>query len=91
MLMSASHVCGVERSILGQPWRWRGGAADGTDAGFRPDDLIDQLLLARGVAREELGWHREPTIRAFMPDPSVFRDMDAAASQVDPHGGPQIM
>jgi single-stranded-DNA-specific exonuclease len=82
MLMSASHVCGVERSILGQPWRWRGGAADVTDAGFQPDDLVDQLLLARGVDREELARHREPTIRGFMPDPSIFRDMEAAASRI---------
>ena len=79
MLMSSSLVCGVERSILGQPWRWRAGAADATDAGFQPDDLVDQLLLARGVAREELERHREPTIRGFMPDPSIFRDMDRAA------------
>jgi single-stranded-DNA-specific exonuclease len=82
MPMSASHVCGVERSILGQPWRWRGGAADATDAGFQPDDLVDQLLLARGVAREELERHREPTIRGFMPDPSIFRDMEAAATRL---------
>ena len=46
------------RSILGQPWRWRGAAADGHDEGFQPDDLIDQLLMARGVAREELERHR---------------------------------
>jgi single-stranded-DNA-specific exonuclease len=82
MLMNASHVCGVERSILGQPWRWRGSAADATDAGFQPDDLVDQLLLARGVVREELPRHREPTIRDFMPDPSIFRDMDAAAGRI---------
>ena len=71
-----AHVCGVTRSILGQPWRWRGMAAD---AGFQPDDLIDQLLLARGVARADLARHRHPTLREFMPDPSVFRDMDKAA------------
>jgi single-stranded-DNA-specific exonuclease len=82
MLMNASHVCGVERSILGQPWRWRGGAADVTDAGFQPDDLVDQLLLARGVVREELARHREPTIRGFMPDPSILRDMEAAANRI---------
>ena len=82
MLMNASHVCGVERSILGQPWRWRGASADATDANFQPDDLIDQLLLARGVEREELSRHREPTIRGFMPDPSIFRDMDAAANRI---------
>ena len=79
MLMTSSLVCGVERSILGRPWRWRGTAADGTDAGFRPDDLVDQLLLARGVIRAELERHRQPTIRTFMPDPSVFRDMERAA------------
>src|SRR3546814_7052340 len=26
--------------------------------------------------------HREPTIRAFMPDPSLFRDMDKAATRM---------
>jgi single-stranded-DNA-specific exonuclease len=82
MLMTSSLVLGVERSILGQPWRWRGTAADGSDAGFRADDLVDQLLLARGVARHELERHRAPTIRTFMPDPSVFRDMDSAAARL---------
>jgi single-stranded-DNA-specific exonuclease len=82
MLMDAGLVCGVSHSILGQPWRWRGASADDRDAGFRPDDLVDQLLLARGVAREELERHRTPTLRGFMPDPSVFRDMDKAAARV---------
>ena len=31
MLTSPSFVCGVSRSILGQPWRWRGLAADDSD------------------------------------------------------------
>lgn len=52
------------------------------DSGFVPDDLIDQLLLARGIAREALDLHRAPTIRAFMPDPSIFRDMDKAAERL---------
>lgn len=82
MPKNAGLVCGVSHSILGQPWRWRGASADDRDAGFRPDDLIDQLLLARGVAREELERHRTPTLRGFMPDPSVFRDMDKAAERV---------
>jgi single-stranded-DNA-specific exonuclease len=82
MLMTSSLVCGVSHSILGQPWRWRGAAADGYDAGFQPDDLVDQLLMARGVVREELGRHRTPTIRGFMPDPAIFRDMEAAAERL---------
>jgi single-stranded-DNA-specific exonuclease len=81
-MLTAAHVCGVSRSILGQPWRWRGSAADGHDEAFRPDDLIDQLLMARGVAREGLESHRLPTLRAFMPDPSLFRDMDKAAERL---------
>jgi single-stranded-DNA-specific exonuclease len=82
MLTTPSYVCGVSRSILGLPWRWRGLAADASDPGFQPDDLVDQLLLARGVARGELERHRTPTLRGFMPDPSVFRDMDKAAARL---------
>jgi single-stranded-DNA-specific exonuclease len=81
-MLTPAHVCGVSRSILGQPWRWRGAAADGHDAAFQPDDLIDQLLMARGVAREALAAHRLPTLRGFMPDPSLFRDMDKAAERL---------
>jgi single-stranded-DNA-specific exonuclease len=81
-MLTTAHVCGVSRSILGQPWRWRGAAGDGLDAGFEPDGLVDQLLMARGVAREELERHRTPTIRGFMPDPSIFRDMDQAAARL---------
>ena len=81
-MLTPAHVCGVSHSILGQPWRWRGTATDGLDAGFAPDGLVDQLLLARGVAREELERHRAPTIRGFMPDPSIFRDLDQAAERL---------
>ncbi|HEY0624479.1 single-stranded-DNA-specific exonuclease RecJ [Sphingomonas sp.] len=75
-------VLNVHSSILGQPWRWRGLAADARDPGFAPDDLVTQLLLTRGCAREELEAHRAPSIRAFMPDPSIFRDMDKAAERL---------
>jgi single-stranded-DNA-specific exonuclease len=74
-------VLGVTRSILGQPWRWRALAADARD-GLTPDDLVTQLLLARGCPREGLDEHRLPSIRGFMPDPSIFRDMDRAAERL---------
>jgi single-stranded-DNA-specific exonuclease len=74
------------RSITGQEWRWRGAssgrASGGMDGGFESDDLVTQLLLARGCARESLEAYRNPSIRAFMPDPSIFRDMDAAADRL---------
>jgi single-stranded-DNA-specific exonuclease len=46
------------------------------------DDLVDQLMLARGCPADALAVHRNPTIRAFMPDPSIFRDMDTAAARL---------
>lgn len=72
----------VTNSILGQAWRWRGRQADALDDGFAADDLVTQLLLTRGVAREDIEAHRSPSIRGFMPDPSIFRDMDRAAERL---------
>ncbi|MBY8827410.1 single-stranded-DNA-specific exonuclease RecJ [Hephaestia sp. CMS5P-6] len=75
-------VLDINRSILGQPWRWRSLASDARDPDFAPDDLVTQLLLARGCPREAIDAHRAPSIRAFMPDPSIFRDMDKAADRL---------
>ena len=76
-----THVLGVATSILGQPWHWRALAADRRDD-TGGDDLLTQLLLARGAPREALDLHRSPSIRGFMPDPSIFRDMDRAAARL---------
>jgi single-stranded-DNA-specific exonuclease len=75
-------VLNIERSISGQQWRWRGLATDVRDPGFSPDDLVTQLLMTRGCPREDLEAHRSPSIRAFMPDPSIFNDMDKAAERL---------
>lgn len=64
-----------DQSITGQAWRWRGVGGDA-------DNLVTQLLLARGCPFDELEAYRAPTIRAFMPDPSIFRDMDRAAERL---------
>ena len=66
-------------SVSGQPWRWRRqGGPDDTLS----EDLTDQLLLARGIPRDDLARHRAPTIRDFLPDPSCFQDMDKAATRL---------
>ncbi len=46
------------------------------------DDIVTQLLLARGVSREDLARHRSPTLRSFLPNPSEFQDMDSAAERL---------
>lgn len=68
----------VSRSITGQAWRWRYRADDD----LAGDDLTAQLLRARGCPPEAIESHRNPTIRAFMPDPAIFNDMDAAAQRL---------
>ncbi len=75
-------VLNISHSILGQPWRWRALSADARDPDYAPDDLVTQLLMARGCPREELDSHRAPSIRGFMPDPSIFNDMDRAAERL---------
>ncbi len=53
----------------------------GSDTG-QSQDIVTQLLLARGVEEHDLDRHRDPTLRAFLPDPSEFNDMDSAADRI---------
>lgn len=79
-----AHVLGVTSSLSGKAWRWRGGNMElGEDAARGLDrSILDQLLLTRGVAEDDLARHARPTLREFLPDPSAFRDMDTAAARL---------
>jgi single-stranded-DNA-specific exonuclease len=68
----------IERSVSGQPWRWR----RAPDDSLAMDALVDELLLARGVQRDDLARHRDPKIRDFLPDPNCFKDMDKGAKRL---------
>jgi single-stranded-DNA-specific exonuclease len=80
-------ILGLDISLSGRTWRWRRGNMD-LDGGFASPgatldhDLVTQLLLARGVAADDVERHRNPSLRAFLPDPSALRDMDAAAERL---------
>jgi single-stranded-DNA-specific exonuclease len=80
---SISHVLGVASSLSGRAWNWRGGnmELEGGVAGLE-NDIITQVLLTRGVDRSDIARHLKPTLREFLPDPSEFRDMDAAAERI---------
>ena len=54
----------------------------GDASGLALAGIVDQLLMARGVAHDDIARHRNPTLRDFLPDPSVFADMDVAASRL---------
>jgi single-stranded-DNA-specific exonuclease len=83
-------VTAITQSLSGLAWRWRGGNMDMSGrfgGGNRlsdaiSDSLVDQLLLSRGVPHDDLERHRRPTLRDFLPDPSIFRDMDLAARRL---------
>ncbi len=79
---SLSPVFGVTHSLAGRTWQWRGGNMELSDPSGAMDDIVTQLLLSRGVARDDLTRHRNPTLREFLPDPSTFRDMDNAAERI---------
>ena len=68
----------IPQSVTGQPWRWR----REPDPSLPMDSLVDELLLGRGVPRDDLPRHREPKIRDFLPDPSCFKDMDVGARRL---------
>ncbi len=76
-------VFNVRSSVLGKHWQWRGGIAP--DVGADGDGLtalVDQLFRARGASAPDFARLRAPTIRDWLPDPSIFRDMDVAAARV---------
>ncbi|WP_298303136.1 single-stranded-DNA-specific exonuclease RecJ [uncultured Erythrobacter sp.] len=78
-----SNVLGVSQSLAGRGWLWRGGTMDCGDETFGlSDSILEQLLMSRGVAREDIAKHTSPTMREFLPNPSEFRDMEKAAERI---------
>lgn len=78
-------VLGVERSATGRRWIWRQAEAR-TGLGIAQrlglPELVGRLLAARGIGIEQAQDFLDPTLRALLPDPSVLRDMDAAAARL---------
>ena len=81
-LDALSHVFGVSASLTGRAWHWRGGNMELGSRVAIGDDIARQLLLSRGVPADDIDRHRSPTLRNFLPDPSIFRDMDTAADRI---------
>jgi single-stranded-DNA-specific exonuclease len=78
-----TNVFGVSTSVLGQPWRWRGGVMPGGALDGRgADELLRHLFRARGADPADFERLKAPTLRDWLPDPAIFRDMEAAASRL---------
>src|SRR4051794_21943320 len=84
-LPPADAALGVIRSVTGRRWVSRqGDARVGMAIAQRAElpELVGRLLAARGIGLEAVADFLEPTLRAMLPDPSVLRDMDAAAARL---------
>lgn len=84
MATDPASIFGITQSLSGKSWRWRGGNMDlgAAGPGGLEHDIATQLLLSRGVPPDDIERHRKPQLRAFLPDPSEFRDMDVAADRL---------
>ena len=76
---------GVSASLTGRRWRLRD--ADGRDAlalaqRLAIPEVVGRVLAARGIGLDEASLFLEPTLRAFLPDPSLLKDMDAACKRL---------
>ena len=78
---------GVERSLMGRPWRPRLDDAGEARAlaiaqASGQSELMARVLAGRGVGLDEVARHLEPTLRDLMPDPFGLRDMEAATARL---------
>ena len=84
-LGAAPAVLGVSSSVTGR--RWVTSAADdrlslALSQRLSIPEVVGRVLAARGVDLESAADHMNPTLRRHLPDPSRFKDMDAAARRL---------
>lgn len=84
--MNAGPVClGVTQSLAGKTWRFRlddeaRAAAIARRLGL--PDALARILAARGFQEADAERHFDASLKAWMPDPSSFADMDKAAGRI---------
>ncbi len=81
-MATATAVFDVRQSVTGLAWRWR--LADPARAlhlaqAYGLEESVARVLAARAPDLERADTLLQPTIRDWMPDPSIFKDMECAA------------
>ncbi len=76
---------GVERSVTGRRWRQR--LADerlslALAQRLGMPEILGRILVARGIDADGAERFLNPTLREQLPDPSTFKDMDAAVARL---------
>lgn len=85
----ADAFLGVERSMTARRWTLRGGSGVEVDRlalaiaqRFGVPEIVGRVMAQRGIDLDAVERFLEPTLRTELPDPSRFRDMDAAAERL---------
>lgn len=76
---------GVTRSVTGKVWRVRDAeprVASAIAQTLNVPEIIGRVLAGRGVDVESAADYLSPSLRTFLPDPSVLVDMDTAAERI---------
>ncbi len=85
MISELEPFLGIEQSISGRFWRQRLGSERNALALAQRlglPEIIGRVLAARGVGIEEADDFLNPSLKASLPDPSEFKDMDAAVERL---------
>jgi single-stranded-DNA-specific exonuclease len=85
--MPSGAYLGIGRSARGFEWRERLAPAEAglaTAISQRHDlpDLLGRILAARGISLDTVADTLNPTLKAWMPDPSTLTDMNKAAARI---------
>ncbi|HYM30959.1 MAG TPA: single-stranded-DNA-specific exonuclease RecJ [Candidatus Cybelea sp.] len=76
---------GIARSLTGRRWRARtrdDRLALALTQRLGVPEVVGRVLAGRGVGLENCDGFLNPTLKALLPDPSSFRDMDVAAARL---------
>lgn len=76
---------GVARSLTARRWIWQPAEdrlAHAVAQRCGLPEVLGRLLAGRGVSPDRAADFLEPTLRAYLPDPSGLADMDIAANRI---------
>ncbi|MBK1841311.1 single-stranded-DNA-specific exonuclease RecJ [Azospirillum sp. YIM B02556] len=84
-MTEAAAFLNVANSLSGKRWQARPcdeRQAQALTQGRGLPEIVGRVLAARGVTDETCDTFLNPTLKALLPDPSRFRDMDPAAERI---------
>ncbi len=78
-------LLGVEKSVTGRAWKTRPVEFRVVQAIAQAQgvpEIVARVVAGRGIGIEEAEAFLNPTLRAALPDPSLFQDMDKACARL---------